>query len=77
MYAIQQEAKVAGASGKNDSPASEAHTPREAVSVRGIVGPRHGGLEVDSASHLTEVWGCLWGDIRSVVVASSFLRCCV
>lgn len=37
----------------DSTPANE--TPQKAVSIRGIVGPRHGGIEVEAAPELREV----------------------
>ena len=58
----QEEAQAAAAAAKRnaqgDGGGSEAaaDTPREAVSIRGMVGPRHGGLAVEeTAPQLTEV----------------------
>lgn len=62
----QEEAKAAGAArmeGKKPGAGSDVcggsklgmENPREAVSIRGMVGPRHGGLELDETPQLSEV----------------------
>ena len=38
-----------------DSTLSKETPPRKAVSIRGMVGPRHGGIEVEAAPELCEV----------------------
>lgn len=63
----QEEAKAAGVArteGEKPGAGSDVcggsklgmENPREAVSIRGMVGPRHGGLELDETPQLLEVW---------------------
>ncbi len=56
----QEEARAAAASkggreGGADGGDAAAETPLQPVSIRGIVGPRHGGLAAEAAPQLSEV----------------------